>query len=135
MLLDPVEISFSRAQMTAKFLFVAKLFTIIKDHKHRLTQDAVASILNLPKVRRYVLWQKAQPQLGAIVNAACLHAYSRVQRRTLSVSLRAEANQEGVSESEQQLLKGLKGFAGGLQRHFLDGVHSTGVQKIFEGEA
>lgn len=66
LLLENAEIAFSKQSLTQKFNFVQKLFCIVKYLKQAQIQQGVETILSLPKVRTYILWQKDQPQLMTI---------------------------------------------------------------------
>jgi hypothetical protein len=134
---EQAEIAFSQLSLEQKFLFVNKIFAIQKYYKHRPTQRGCETLLNLPKIRNYIMWSQQQPQFETILKKVAIEIHPQDFRGALTGLITASPHQEPskLDDSDSAAIAEFDALVAMLKSNFLAGYGSTTFQKILMADA
>jgi hypothetical protein len=110
------------------------MFAILKHCKQPVTQKSIELILDVPKIRTYILWQKDTPQIHVLVKQIAKTQYNRVDRQRI-VAFESQAEEGYMDESTEGLVEEYKQVIKLETQNFQNGVNSNTIQKIFDVDA
>ena len=127
-MLDQFEIEFSKIKTMEKMKVVQQVFAIQKFYKNQNTQSSCETLLQLPKIRAFIVW--VEDKIDQILAKYCVKMFMPEAQKMLQ-----EGQDQQMDESTAQLFEEMEELMKVEKQCFLDGKYSNMFQKILAESA